>query len=265
MLNYYLYVKHLYLGAFLASLSLFVHLTAQGQGVEKTKQIEQQLQQKKVAMRDSLSQKADSLRDYLHTKQENMAQPIDSLPKAIISRLVPRVPEYKPVLPAKLPLPQNPLDGLANKDLTGQLKPAPLLEKQAASLPDIKQKVDRSKKRGKAFRQQKDKHLATYRNSRKQVADGKQALDSLNMQEMADSARQVVAEKIESLAEKQIAEQVKDLPQSPMAADPKQDALREYLTSEAKGFFAANTEKLQDAQKQLTSLKQKYSRPARAG
>jgi hypothetical protein len=85
--------------------------------------------------------------------------------------------------------------------------------------------------------------------------------DSLDAQGLRDTLLSTAASKGESKATQYVKEQLsEELPKPLMAEHPTQDAMRDKLTHEAQDFFAANTTQLETAQKQLTSLKQKYSK-----
>ena len=85
-------------------------------------------------------------------------------------------------------------------------------------------------------------------------------LDSLsNLSAVGDTLMATAAQRGEAWATQQASEQLEgQLPEPLMVEHPKEDAMRSQLTEEARTFFGADEQKLNQAKAQLTKLKKTY-------
>ncbi len=238
-------------------------VTVYGQAQVQSNQEEHQLFNNSGALTDSIFHKRDTLRDKEQKIQEKYLLTLDTLPILKVARLPSHLPGYS-IQPKIQKIPDVPaykdkLDALSKGKVIDRLDKTTLGKNRAILTKDIKQKSGKVKQRANTLKQQRAQKASNLKRSKERFADKKQAYDSLNARQIADTAQQVVTSSIENAVQKHLAKQ-QELPEAPMAPDIAQDAIRESLTHEAQDFFAANTAQLQSAQQKLSSLKQKYSK-----
>lgn len=163
---------------------------------------------------------------------------IPSLPGTTVQNLT------LPPLPDKLPEPMNAKQILSkSKDLDAVKDVQPVVKQRKQlrdSLASYSTKLDELDK------------MKSYRNQL--------PVDSLrDLSTVRDTLVTTAAQQSEAWATQQVAEQLEGkLPEPLMAEHSQEDAMRSRLTEEARTFFSADEEKLNQAKAQLTKLKKTY-------
>ena len=226
------------------------------------------------ASADPVSEKIDTLSDRMQTALQPLQKLSDSTQQQLNwqnSSLDSLFPPNKHRLPA---LPEV---------LIPNVPTLPDLSTQGFALPTLPGTLPESANLKRAF-SKGESHRWT-KSAHSKLKQGKQVVDSLspypakpdelsqievyrktlpvdsldNLSTVADTLVATAAQRSEAWATQQASEQLEgQLPEPLMAEHPQEDAMRSRLTEEARTFFSADDQKLNQAKAQLTKLKKTY-------
>ena len=216
---------------------------------------------------DTLSDKTKTALQPLQKLSDSTQQQLNWQPSALDSLLPPnkhRLPALPEVLVPNVPtLPDLSTQGFALPTLPGTLPESANL-KRAFSKGKSHRWTESAQSMLKQGKQVVDS-LASYPAKPDELSQLESyhktlPIDSLdNLSAVGDTLVATAAQRGEAWATQQASEQLEgQLPDPLMAEHPQEDAMRSQLTEEARTFFGADEQKLNQAKAQLTKLKKTY-------